>query len=78
MKLQACLLYTSCDVCGTALTQRKDDTVEAGRSRLAAYHEQSEPLVDYYSKQDLVLAVDGLQAIDEVTKTIVDGLGERA
>ncbi|MBS4959956.1 MAG: adenylate kinase [Clostridiales bacterium] len=67
-----------CDVCGTALTQRKDDTVEAGRSRLAAYHEQSEPLVDYYSKQDLVLAVDGLQAIDEVTKTIVDGLGERA
>ena len=37
-----------CDVCGEKLTQRKDDTIEAGKARLKTYHEQSEPLVEYY------------------------------
>ena len=34
-----------------ALTQRKDDTVEAGKARIATFHEQSEPLVDFYKKK---------------------------
>ena len=36
-----------CDKCGAELTQRKDDTVEAGKARLATFHNQSEPLVDF-------------------------------
>lgn len=67
-----------CDVCGEKLTQRKDDTLEAGKARLKTYHEQSEPLVDYYGKQNLVFEVNGLLPIDEVTKVILDELGKLA
>ena len=40
-----------CDKCGAELTQRKDDTVEAGKARIATFHEQSEPLVEFYTKK---------------------------
>ena len=63
-----------CDKCGEALTQRKDDTVEAGKARIATFHEQSEPLVDFYKKKGILFEVDGTQAIDEITKAIIAGL----
>ena len=63
-----------CDVCGTALTQRKDDTEEAGRQRLANYHSQSEPMVDYYQKQGVLLTIDGAMGLEEITKAIIAGL----
>ena len=63
-----------CDKCGEALTQRKDDTVEAGKARIATFHEQSEPLVDFYKKKGILFEVDGTQAIDEITKEIIAGL----
>lgn len=65
-----------CDVCGSALTQRKDDTVEAGKARLETFHRQSEPLVEYYTKQGKLFEVDGLMDIDVVTKAIFEALGE--
>ena len=65
-----------CDVCGEKLTQRKDDTIEAGKARLKTYHEQSEPLVDYYKAQNRLFEVDGMQEIDDITKQIIDGLGD--
>lgn len=65
-----------CDVCGEKLTQRKDDTIEAGKARLETFHTQSEPLVDYYSKKGVLFEVDGTAAIDEITKAIIKGLGE--
>lgn len=65
-----------CDVCGEKLTQRKDDTIEAGKARLKTYHEQSEPLVDYYKAQNRLFEVDGMQEIDNITKQIIDGLGD--
>ena len=67
-----------CDACGEKLTQRKDDTVEAGKARLETFHSQSEPLVDYYKKQNLLFEVNGLMDIDEITKSIISGLGEKA
>lgn len=66
-----------CDVCDSKLTQRKDDTIEAGKARLKTYHDQSEPLVDYYKKQNVLFEVDGLQNVDYVTKQIISALGER-
>ena len=63
-----------CDKCGTALTQRKDDTPEAGKKRIQTFHDQSEPLVEFYSKEGILFEVDGTQAIDDITKAIVAGL----
>ena len=63
-----------CDDCGAELTQRKDDTPEAGKKRIATFHEQSEPLVDYYGKKGILFEVDGTQPIDDITKAIVAGL----
>ena len=65
-----------CDVCGEKLTQRKDDTLEAGKARLETFHTQSEPLVDYYTKKGILFEVDGTAAIDDITKAIIEGLGE--
>ena len=65
-----------CDVCGEKLTQRKDDTLEAGKARLETFHTQSEPLVDYYTKKGILFEVDGTAAIDNITKAIIEGLGE--
>lgn len=67
-----------CDVCGTKLTQRKDDTYEAGVARLRTFHEQSEPLVDHYRQKGLLFEVNGRDGIDELTKRIIKELGERA
>ena len=65
-----------CDKCGAELTQRKDDTVEAGKARIATFHEQSEPLVEFYTKKGILFEVDGTAAIDDITKAIIEVLGE--
>jgi adenylate kinase len=56
--------------------QRKDDTEEAIRRRLDIYHEQTEPLKDYYAGRGLLTTVDARQSIDEVTKEILAAVGE--
>ena len=56
--------------------QRKDDTEEAIRRRLDIYHEQTEPLKDYYEERGLLTTVDARQSIDEVTKEILAAVGE--
>lgn len=63
-----------CDVCGEGLTQRKDDTLEAGKARLATFHEQSEPLVEYYNKQGILFEVDGMLGVEEISKAIITEL----
>ena len=65
-----------CDKCGAELTQRKDDTVEAGKARLATFHNQSEPLVDFYKNKGILFEVDGTAGIDSITEAIIKGLGE--
>ena len=56
--------------------QRKDDTEEAIRRRLAIYHEQTEPLKDYYDKRGLLTTVDARKPISEVTEEILAAVGE--
>lgn len=65
-----------CDVCGEKLTQRKDDTLEAGKARLKTFHEQSEPLVGHYHDNGILFEVDGTQNVDDITKAIIHELGE--
>jgi adenylate kinase len=57
--------------------QRKDDTEEAIRRRLADYHEQTEPLKDYYADQGLLVTADALRSIPEVTEDVLQAVGER-
>lgn len=55
-----------CDKDGNELVQRNDDKPEVVHKRLLTYHQQTQPLVDYYSKQGLVRDVDGSQSPEKV------------
>lgn len=63
---------------GEALIQRDDDKEETVRKRLAVYHEQTKPLVDYYSapEQNVKFAsIEGVGSVDEITAKIFAVLG---
>ncbi len=64
-----------CDVCGGELYQRSDDTEEKVRVRLEEYHTKTEPIIDYYKAQDLVVTISALGAVDEVTGRAMAALG---
>lgn len=65
-----------CDRCGsTEFKQRPDDNEETVKTRLAAYHAQTEPLLPYYRDRGVLKTVDGMAAIDEVTAQIDTALG---
>jgi adenylate kinase len=55
-----------CDQDGSRLIQRDDDKPETVRKRLAVYHEQTEPLVDWYDGKGLLRRLDGTRSPDEV------------
>jgi adenylate kinase len=55
-----------CDQDGSRLTQRDDDKPEVVRNRLHVYHEQTEPLVEYYDEQGLMRRIDGTRSPTEV------------
>ncbi|MCR3954742.1 MAG: adenylate kinase [Gudongella sp.] len=63
-----------CDKDGGELYQRDDDTEETVTTRINVYMEQTEPLIDYYKNQGLLMDVDGTKAIDEVFVDITSGL----
>jgi adenylate kinase len=63
-----------CDVCGSKLIQRSDDTPEAVDRRLSIYYEQTAPILDYYRAAGLLLDVDGDRPIAEVSEEIVKAL----
>ena len=48
-----------CDVCGSELVLRDDDKPDTVKKRLQVYHEQTQPLIDYYTKKDILETVDG-------------------
>ena len=66
-----------CDTCGgTEFSRRADDNAETVKSRLAAYYEQTAPIIPYYRDRGIYQAVDGMADIDDVTKQleeVVDG-----
>ncbi len=65
-----------CDVCGEKLILRDDDQPETVQKRLNVYHEQTQPLIEYYTKAGILKTVDGTVAMDEVFQAIVQILGE--
>ncbi|MDY6325604.1 MAG: adenylate kinase [Catonella sp.] len=64
-----------CDKCGSALIQRDDDKPETVQKRLAVYHEQTEPLVEYYKNKGKYKEVDGTKSMDDVFSDICAILG---
>ncbi len=65
-----------CDVCGSTLVQRKDDTEETIKTRLDVYYKQTKPVLDYYEKTGIVKNVFGIGNIDEIFNNVKDVLGE--
>ena len=63
-----------CQLCGTEVVQRKDDTEETVKERLDVYEKQTQPLIDFYKKENLLSVVDGTKAINEVFESICDTL----
>ena len=63
-----------CDVCGGELYQRDDDSEETVRTRLEVYHTQTEPIIDYYKAQGLVVTIEAMGPVDEVTRRALAGL----
>ena len=66
-----------CELCGTDIVQRKDDTAETVKERLDVYEKQTQPLIDYYSKNNLLSQVDGTKAINLVFESICDVLKDK-
>lgn len=64
-----------CDRCGAALVLRDDDKPETVSKRLNVYHEQTQPLIQYYSEQGVLKEVDGTQDMEKVFADIVSILG---
>lgn len=64
-----------CDVCGSELVLRDDDKPETVQNRLKVYHEQTQPLIDFYEKKGVLRSVDGTLPMEEVFGAITKILG---
>lgn len=64
-----------CDACGEKLILRDDDKPETVQKRLSVYHEQTQPLIQYYEKAGILRSVDGTLAMEKVFEAIVKILG---
>ncbi len=61
-----------CDTCNAELILRDDDKPETVKNRLDVYHKQTQPLIDYYTKEGILKTVDGTVDLEDVFKAIVD------
>ena len=64
-----------CDNCGSELIQREDDKPETVLNRLSVYHEQTQPLIDYYDGKGIVKNIDGTKDLNDVFADITAILG---
>ena len=64
-----------CDVCGSELVLRGDDKPETVKNRLNVYHEQTQPLIDFYTEKGVLKTVDGTVPMEEVFAAITAILG---
>ncbi len=65
-----------CDACGSPVVLRDDDKPETVKKRLSVYHEQTQPLIDYYKEQGILKTVDGTLPMEDVFAGIVRILGD--
>ncbi len=66
-----------CDACDGELYQRSDDTEDTVKNRLKVYHEQTAPLIEYYTKKEILLNINGDQPINAVLADMGEALGEK-
>ena len=64
-----------CDVCGSELVLRDDDKPKTVKNRLNVYHEQTQPLIDFYTEKGVLKTVDGTVPMEEVFAAITAILG---
>jgi len=64
-----------CDICGTELITRADDTPEALAARLRDYHEKTRPVLELFRRKEVVHDIDARPAADQVQKSIREALG---
>ena len=64
-----------CDACGAQNVLRDDYKPETVQKRLTVYHDQTQPLIDYYKKQNILKSVDGTQPMEAVFDAIIGILG---
>lgn len=64
-----------CNVCGDSLTIRKDDKPEVVLDRLSVYHDQTEPLKDYYAAQGKLKIVEGQEEVKDTTALTLEAVG---
>lgn len=65
-----------CDLCGDKLIIRKDDEPETVLNRLKVYHDQTEPLKDYYKSQGKLVTVEGQDEVADTTALVLKALSE--
>ncbi len=63
-----------CDVCGGSVVQRDDDNEETVIKRLETYHTKTQPLVEYYANEGLILHVDNQQGMEKSVAFIMDAI----
>jgi adenylate kinase len=63
-----------CGVCGGELYQRDDDSEETVRKRLEVYHTQTEPIIDYYKAQGLVVTISAVGKVEDITTCVMEAL----
>ncbi len=61
-----------CDKCGSALTQRKDDTREVAQARFDTYNRETAPLIDYYKNKGVLVSIDANGTFDEVWERLLE------
>lgn len=66
-----------CDQCGQELKRRDDESEEVIRRRLEIYHQQTEPLIDYYRQQGILIEINGEPSIPQVTQEILTKLNNK-
>lgn len=64
-----------CDTCGGELILREDDRPETVKNRLKVYHDQTQPLIDFYQQKGILRVVDGTVDMKDVFEAIVAILG---
>lgn len=64
-----------CDICKAEVVQREDDKEETVLKRLKTYHEQTEPLIDYYKKQNKLVVAMGQEKLEDTSKEVLRVLG---
>jgi len=67
-----------CDNCKSNVIQRDDDKEETVLNRLKTYHDQTEPLINFYGKKGKVVTVEGQDKIEDTTKAVIAALNSRS